>query len=164
MTFKDIPGWGNRYKITKCGKIWSNLKNRFLSLVIIHGYQKIELNYKGKSKQFFVHRLVCQCFLDNPENKSQVNHINGIKTDNRLENLEWCTPSENQKHMYRTGLRSQLGSKHNNSILTEDIVLIMRDLWRTNEYSLTDLSKIFDLNKGTIWDAVSEKGKGWRHV
>ena len=81
----------------------------------------IRLN-KGylKSGHGYVHRLIAETFLPNPENKRTVNHKNGIKTDNRLENLEWATDSENQLYAYKTGLRkaSNLGKQygqHNNA-------------------------------------------------
>jgi hypothetical protein len=68
------------------------------------GYKRIILRIDGHKKNHFVHRLVAMTFLEKVEGKNFVNHINGIKTDNRLENLEWCTISENTKHAYDIGI------------------------------------------------------------
>lgn len=71
------------------------------------GYRYVLLCKEGKSKIFRVHRLVANAFILNLENKPYINHINGDKTDNRLDNLEWCTQSENIKHAIRIGLKSK---------------------------------------------------------
>lgn len=64
----------------------------------------IELNLNGVAKTYRVHRLVAMTYIPNPEDKTTVNHINGIKSDNRVENLEWATVSENTQHAYDMGL------------------------------------------------------------
>ena len=73
------------------------------------GYENIFLFKNGKRFTRKVHRLVAQTFIPNLNNKLEVNHINGIKTDNNMENLEWCTRSENEKHAHKIGLKTSPG-------------------------------------------------------
>lgn len=114
--WKDVVGYEGLYQVSNLGnvkslkRIKSNnqpTKEKVMKKYIGKGYYRVALYLDGKMKNKSVSRLVAQAFIPNPENKPCINHINGIKNNNQLYNLEWCTILENSQHAYNTGLTTK---------------------------------------------------------
>lgn len=98
--WKDIAGYEGRYQVSTLGRVRNSRTGTIRKLVKDgSGYLKINLT---RYDQPLVHRLIAKAFIPNPENKPEVNHKNRNKLDNRLDNLEWVTGSENMKHRWAT--------------------------------------------------------------
>lgn len=138
---KKVPDF-EFYYATKDGLIYGTL-NKPMKFETYKGYYRIGMRKYGKQKHYSVHRIIAQTFIPNPDNKPIVNHINGIKTDNRVENLEWVTASENQLHAYKTGLN-------------DNVRKINRELAKTRTGAKSWSSKkVIDTFTGKIYDSVA---------
>lgn len=122
------------------------------------GYHNLTLRSKGVRYNVSVHRLVATAFLPNPEDKPQVNHINGDKSDNRLVNLEWSTALENMRHAFKNKLINIGGVNSPNAKLTEDEVLLMYEM-RDSGTTITKIADKFNMSTTQIWTIVN--GKSW---
>jgi len=158
--WKDIKGYEGFYQISNKGRIKSFKRNRIIIMKPSKGsnnYYHISLSKINKKdrKTFSVHRLVAIAFILNPGNKEQTNHKNSIKTDNRVENREWCTRSYNALHSYKAGTRispkywlGKFGAEHHSSkaILQYDLNGKLLNIFG----SITEAAKFTNTNKCNI--------------
>ena len=114
--WKTIPGFGEKYQVTKTGRIRNSKTGRELSpYKKPDGYLAVNLSHQNKAKPTMVHRLVAEAYIPNPEGLPVVNHIDGDKGNPHVKNLEWVSFSENSLHAFRTGL-SQISEKCKNAV------------------------------------------------
>lgn len=174
--WKDIEGYEDLYQVSNLGRVRS-----FNKYVVLRNGELKKLNdkilkprsdkklypryslYKNKSsKSFKAHRLVAIHFIPNPENKLEVNHIDGNKKNNHCINLEWVTASENQKHAYKNKLRiPKFGMDHPMSTFKDDDVFSIRYKY-SNKYTLKKLSMEYNVSITTISNIVRKKV--WKHI
>lgn len=106
---KDIKNYEGLYAITMTGRVWSHRRKKFLKLTADGGYLQVSLCKKGKCKNFLVHRLVAKTYIPNPDNKSQVGHIDDNPKNNCWDNLYWTTALNNCNYGNRA--KSCVGAK-----------------------------------------------------
>ena len=172
--WKIIEGFP-KYLISNKGriKILSTLEDKKV-FVKDDGYIATTLG-NGEQSYKYVHRLVAEAFIKNKHDKPQVNHINGVKGDNRAENLEWVTTAENIRHAIDTGLlkykkkekeiknsKYSLGEEANGSKLTPEKVIEIRVLWELREFKQVELAEKFGVDNSTINDII--RRKRWKHI
>jgi hypothetical protein len=163
--WKDIKNYEELYQISNFGRIKRlknnrTMKEKILKPYINNGYYKLLLYKKGISKRYSVSRLVSMNFIPNPKNKPQVNHIDGNKLNNKVDNLEWCTISENQKHAFKLGLNSNKGEMNPSSRLKKDDIYFIRN--NKDRYKRADFAKIFNVGERHIYKILS--GEKWGHI
>ncbi len=173
--WKPITGFEGLYEVSDLGRVKSlerdvlkwdgkrKVDSRILGLSKKGGYQSIGLWSNGILKTKMVHRLVAMAFIPNPLNKKQVNHKNGIKNDNRVVNLEWCTPKENSHHAWKIGLQKQgKGESHPSATIDEKTALEIKEMCKNGSYTKREIALMF----GTTYSVVREiyRNKTWRHL
>lgn len=175
-SWKPVRGCGDWYEVSSAGKVRRKMPGRksvvgrLLKTQTNHrGYPQVRLSIDCKKKTMTVHRAVAFAFLGTPTKKNmEVNHKNGVKTDNRAENLEWVSRSENMKHLHRTlKWKPQIprGSETKMAKLDEQTVLQLRRKKASGEMrrgQLTAIAVKFGMSAGALHNAIN--GVSWKHV
>lgn len=179
--WKDVKDYEGLYQVSNLGNVKSldrivETKNRKNYLrkgkvqkksVNSFGYETVGFTVDNKTKIYRVHRLVALSFIENPENKPQINHIDGNKTNNNVNNLEWCTSSENQIHSVSTGLSNPSypvlkGSKNGRSLLTEEQVVEIRNKYIPYKYSAKKLALEYNVSESCITHILNNTS--WKNI
>lgn len=163
--WKDIPGYEGIYQASTEGRIKRIMHRTHATNKLMkygqnkNGYLHLHLTVNGVGSCLLAHRLIALTFIPNPENKPEVNHKKGIKSDIRVSELEWSTTSENIQHAFDTGLKiSSKGSEHGQSKLTEKEVLEIR----ASLLSPKELSLIYNIKRENIYKIL--KRERWKHI
>lgn len=149
----DVTYPNGKRKIGKIKKIRLNEK----------GYCVTTLSLNNKSKTVRIHRLVALAFIPNPENKPEVNHKDGNKENNHVDNLEWVTRKENMKHAYENRLFVHGENMHNSKLKPDDVMEIKKEYKRLGDnFDYKYFSNKYNVGLATIYDITSERT--WKHV
>lgn len=157
--YKVISGYPNYY-ISTYGNVYSRITKRILKYFVTNsGYRIVSLRSNGVTRKYSIHKLVCTAFKIQYKDKIWVNHIDGNKENNFIWNLEWVTPSENNKHSYNIGKNISIcGEESHSSKLMESDVIFIRESNKTTK----ELANIFGVSTTAILDVKSKRT--WKHI
>ena len=163
--WKDVPGYEGHYQVSNLGRVKSlprtffgrTYRGKILSPTIARNYHHVLFSVNSNKKTLKVHRLVALAFLG--ESDLQVNHKNGIKTDNRLENLEYCTQSENMNHAVEMGVIKR-GKDVNTNKLNENDVMKIK--YGHHNLPQKEIAKLYGVTPASI--SSIRLGKTWKHI
>lgn len=165
VTYPNVE-FAHEYKINKNGDVFSTYRNQWKEMSkqqISKGYLRVGLTTTTGRKFFMIHRLVMEAYspVDNSL-ELEVNHLDGNKTNNNIENLEWCTGSCNVRHSLDTGLKIPArGERVGGNKLTEKDVLEICELLQQGDKSLASIGEIYGVSKHCIFDIKRKKSWSW---
>lgn len=161
QTLKHFP-LSNKYLVSTLGEVISVKSGRHIkSTNHKGGYLRLGLVTDEGRKKFLLHRVVAITFIPNPENKPEVNHIDGNKHNNSVDNLEWVTREENQHHAFSNNLNHNRGTNNGRCILTEKDVINIYNLLLIGDRQV-DISRLYDVDVSTI--ANIKRKKNWAEI
>lgn len=175
--WRDVQGYVGLYQISSFGRVKSlarkidhgqYIEDRgdviMTPFLNKNGYFTVMLHKNRKKKQHRIHQMVARAFIPNPLGKEMINHIDCNTLNNRVDNLEWCTNSENQIHAMKNGLKVDFGANHPNSKLTEDDIRFIRSHYKFRDtvYNTRSLAEMFGVSHGIISRVIS--GKSYKNV
>lgn len=165
MIWKDVPALGGRYEASENGDI-RNKETKVVRKPRLNKFGYLQMNFSRndgtkRTVTKLVHKLIAETFIPNPNHYPQINHKDGDKQNNAIDNLEWCSASENACHAHKTGLAfTYRGSEHINAKLTDEQIKEIREQYAKGAISQGEIAIAYNVSQTTVGRIV----RGERYV